>query len=264
MRRLTRVYQIGLIALLSALLLAMIDPTFALVPLTLYVLLYLLAPFLHRLGLFLTVISRGNPGLGAVALTFDDGPDPRTTPALLQLLAHHGVEATFFVIGERVANRHDLIKVILEQGHTIGNHGFHHDAWVAFKGAQHVMDEIEATQKVLAGLGVTPRLFRPPVGITYPAMGRALTKLGMTAVTFNCQAWDRGNRSITHLARRIMSRVKPGDIIMLHDGLPPESGDVDRWLGEVAAIIEGLQKGGIEIRPLAELIGRPVHGKLAA
>ena len=95
MRRLTKVYQIGLIALLSALLLAMIDPTFALVPLTLYVLLYLLAPFLHRLGLFLPVISRGNPGSGAVALTFDDGPDPRTTPALLQLLAHHGVEATF-------------------------------------------------------------------------------------------------------------------------------------------------------------------------
>ncbi len=259
MRRLTKVQKLGLIALLMALLLALIDPTFGLVPLTLFALLYLLAPFVHRLGLFLPVVSRGNPGMGAVALTFDDGPDPRTTPALLQLLAHHGVAATFFVIGERIVNRHDLIKSILDQGHTIGNHGFHHDTWVAFKGGRQVQDEIAATQKVLAGLGVVPRLFRPPVGITYPAMGRALTKLGMTAVTFNCQAWDRGNRSITHLARRILSRVKSGDIIMLHDGLPPESGDVDRWLGEVAAIVDGLQSAGLKIRPLGELIGMPVH-----
>ena len=264
MGRLTKVQKLGLTALLMALLMALVDPAVALVPLTLFLLLLLMAPFVHRLGLFLPVTSRGNRGSGAVALTFDDGPDAATTPALLQLLQRYGVPATFFVIGERASSRPDLVKAILDEGHTVGNHGFHHDTWAAFKGGQRVLDEIVATQKVISKQGVTPRLFRPPVGITYPAMGRALAGLEMDAVTFSCQAWDRGNRSIAHIARRILKRVKPGDIIMLHDSPPPRRDDLDRWLREVAAIVEGLRGMGLKIRPLAELIGRPVHDNLPA
>ena len=238
--------------------LALIDVRLSLVPITLFLLLYLVAPFVHRLGFFLPVISCGRPGKSGVALTFDDGPDPRSTPALLRLLGRHGVEATFFVIGERAAAHPDLIQEVLEHGHTIGNHGYHHDAWAAFKGAQRVLGEITAAQKVLSDLGVTPLIFRPPVGITYPALGKALAKLDMTAVTFSCRAWDRGNRSITFLADRILKRVQPGDIIMLHDCLPAHGGEMRRWLNEVSSVVTGLKEKGLEIRPLAELIGRPV------
>lgn len=259
----SRLHKIGILTLLMAAVLALIDLPLSTIPLAIFLLLFLTAPFMHQLGFFMPVISRGHSNQLAVALTFDDGPDPKSTPALLQLLKRHRVQATFFTIGRQAANHPELIRAILAHGHTIGNHGYHHDALAAFKGTRRVLDEIVATQRVLAECGVTPRVFRPPVGITYPAMGVALTKLKMTAVTFSCRAWDRGNRSITPISRRILNRVQPGDIIMLHDSFPPQQGKLSRWLEEVALILTGIGEKGIVIRPLAELIGRPVDHRPA-
>lgn len=248
----------GLVSVLVTALLATIDLPLATVPIAMWLLLVLIAPFTHQLGFFMPVISRGRSSQGEVALTFDDGPDTRSTPALLQLLERHQVQATFFTVGRQAANHPELIRAILANGHSIGNHGYHHDTLAAFKGDQRVLDEIVATQRVLAELGVTPLVFRPPVGITYPSMGAALAQLNMTAVTFNCRAWDRGNRTVTGISRRILKRVRPGDIIMLHDRFPPLGGETVRWLEEVALILTGLGEKGLVIRPLAELIGRPV------
>ncbi len=258
-----RLHTIGILALLMAAAMVLIDPPLALIPITLFLLLLLTAPFVHQLGFFMPVIYRGPSNQRVVALTFDDGPDPKSTPALLRVLKRHRVQATFFTIGKRVASHPELISEMLAHGHTIGNHGYHHDTLAAFKGERRVLDEIMATQRVLAELGVTPLVFRPPVGITYPAMGAALTKLKMTAVTFNCRAWDRGNRSIAKISHRILKRVKPGDIIMLHDSVFPQGGEPVRWLKEVTLILTGLEEKGLVIRPLAELIGRPVDRRPA-
>lgn len=255
--------KISLLAVLAAAVLALIDLPLATVPLAILLLLFLTAPFVHQLGFFMPVISRGHSSQQAVALTFDDGPDPMGTPALLQLLKRHRVQATFFTVGRQAARHPDLIRAILAHGHTIGNHGYHHDPLAAFKGARRVLDEIVTTQQVLADSGVAPLVFRPPVGITYPAMGAALARLNMTAVTFSCRAWDRGNRSIAHISRRILNRVQPGDIIMLHDRLPPQGAEPARWLDEVAFILTGLGEKGLVVRPLAELIGRPVDRRSA-
>ena len=263
MTGLSRPQKLGLLTVLVATVLALIDPPLAAIPVAMLLLLFLIAPFVHQLGFFMPVISRGQSNQRVVALTFDDGPDPRGTPDLLRLLKRHRVQATFFTVGRQAASHPDLIRAILVHGHTIGNHGYHHDTLAAFKGARRVRDEIVATQRVLADSGVTPLVFRPPVGITYPAMGTALAMLNMTAVTFSCRAWDRGNRSIAHISRRILNRVKPGDIIMLHDRLPPQGAEPARWLYEVALILTGLREKGLVIRPLAELIGRPVDRRLA-
>jgi len=255
---LSRIQKIGLTALLFAGLLATVDLALATVPLALLLLLFLAAPFVHQLGFFIPVISRGPANRQAVALTFDDGPDPETTLALLQLLEKLEVKATFFVVGNRVAAYPKLVEQILAQGHTIGNHGFHHDPMAPFKGAGRALLEIDATQQALAPLGVTPLLFRPPVGITYPAMGRALAQLDLTAVTFSRRAWDRGNRSVKSIARRILHGVRPGDIIMLHDRIPAQRHEVTRWLSEVADVVGGIRQRGLAVIPLAELINRPV------
>jgi peptidoglycan/xylan/chitin deacetylase (PgdA/CDA1 family) len=259
----SRPLKLGLLTVLAAAVLALIDPPLAAIPVSMLLLLFLIAPFVHQLGVFMPVISRGPPNQQAVALTFDDGPDPMGTPALLRLLKRHRVQATFFTVGRQAAAHPDIIRAILAHGHTIGNHGYHHDTLAAFKGARRVGDEIVATQRVLADSGVTPLVFRPPVGITYPAMAAALARLNMTAVTFSCRAWDRGNRSIAHISRRILNRVKPGDIIMLHDRLPPQGAEPARWLDEVDLILTGLNEKGLAIRPLAELIGRPVDRRPA-
>lgn len=259
---LSRIEKIGLIALSAAGLFATIDLTLATVPIAMLLLIFLAAPFVHQLGFFIPVISNGSVDRPAVALTFDDGPDPDTTPALLELLERLDVTATFFVVGRRVATHPALVKQIMAQGHAIGNHGFHHDPLAPFKGAGRAVQEIVATQKALAPLGVAPLIFRPPVGITYPAMGRALAELNMVAVTFSCRAWDRGNRSVSRIARRILRRVRPGDIIMLHDRVPPQRSDTALWLGQVAAVVSGIRERGLTIVPLEELIDRPVDQRI--
>ena len=147
---------------------ALVDLRLALIPAALFLLLCLVAPFLFRFGFYLPIISRGRTGQRVVALTFDDGPDPATTPHLLRLLAAHDVPATFFVVGQRAAAYPELIRAILDGGHTIGNHSFRHDSLVAFRGPEKIAAEILTAQRVLEGLGVTPMVFRPPVGITYP------------------------------------------------------------------------------------------------
>jgi peptidoglycan-N-acetylglucosamine deacetylase len=250
--------KIALAALVCALGMALVDPRLALIPAALFLLLCVVAPFLFRFGFYLPIISRGCTGQRVVALTFDDGPDPATTSHLLRLLAAHGVPATFFVVGQRAAAYPELIRAILDGGHTIGNHSFRHDSLVAFRGPEKIAAEILAAQNVLEGLGVTPMVFRPPVGITYPGLAKVLERLGLAAVTFSCRARDRGNRSIGRLAERILGRARPDDIIMLHDLLPVHRVNLPRWLAEVEAILAGIPRKGLEFRPLSELIGRPV------
>jgi peptidoglycan/xylan/chitin deacetylase (PgdA/CDA1 family) len=220
----------------------------------------LVAPFCYRRGFFLPVIARCKKDSRAVALTFDDGPDPVSTPILLSLLAAHGVQATFFVVGRRVRMYPELVRAIMGAGHTLGNHSFNHDSLLAFKKRQYLYNDIAATQRELGRLGVVPRVFRPPVGITYPGLGAVLKALGLTAVTFSCRARDRGNKSVRHLSRRILRKAAPGDIIMLHD-LAPGPKDLNRWSAEVDAVLTGLNAGSLAVRPLGELIGRPIDNR---
>jgi peptidoglycan/xylan/chitin deacetylase (PgdA/CDA1 family) len=227
------------------------------VPILLFGMVCLAAPFCYRCSFYLPVIARCKTNRDAVALTFDDGPDPVSTPVLLSLLAARGVPATFFVVGRRVRMYPELVRAILDAGHTLGNHSFNHDSLLAFKKRRRLYEDIAATQRELGRLGVEPRVFRPPVGITYPGMGAVLKALGLTAVTFSCRARDYGNKSVRHLSRRILKKAAPGDIIMLHD-LPPRKKDLDRWSAEVDAVLAGLKAASLAVRPLDELIGRPI------
>ena len=250
--------KIGLAGVVWALGMAVIDPRLALIPAALFLLLCLVAPFLFRFSFYLPIISRGCTGQRVVALTFDDGPDPATTPHLLRLLAAHDVPATFFVVGQRAASYPELIRAILDDGHTIGNHSFRHDSFVAFRGAEKIAAEILMAQRVLEDLGVRPMVFRPPVGVTYPGLGKVLERLGLVAVTFSCRALDCGNRSLGRLSERILRRARPDDIIMLHDHMPVGRENLSHWLAEVEAILSGIPRKALMFRPLSELIGRPV------
>jgi peptidoglycan/xylan/chitin deacetylase (PgdA/CDA1 family) len=229
----------------------------AAVPLGAFVLACLAAPFLPAAGFFLTVVSRGRGNRRQVALTFDDGPDPELTPRLLGLLARHRLPATFFVAGAKAEAHPDVIREILQQGHTLGNHSYRHDPLLMLRSRERLVDEICRAQEALARFGIRPLAFRPPVGITNPRLGGVLTALGMDCVTFSCRAGDFGNRLIGGLARRIFAKVHPGAIVLLHDVAPP-SGRSDLWLGQVEEIVTGLAAEGYQIVPLAQLIGRPV------
>ncbi len=248
----------GLGAFQAAAVLAFFDLHLAAVPLALFLMLCLIAPFLPGFGYYLPIVSRGTKERHAVALTFDDGPDTATTRRLLDILTRHGISATFFVTGTRASAHRNLVREILSRGHTIGNHSYSHSPFLMLKSMRRLRQETTGTQSLLAEFGVRPLAFRPPVGITNPRLWRVLLEEGMYCVNFSRRGRDAGNRRIDGLSKKILKRVKPGDIILLHDTAPGHGFDTDHWLREITAIIDGLKERNIGILPLADLIGRPV------
>jgi peptidoglycan/xylan/chitin deacetylase (PgdA/CDA1 family) len=247
----------GCVALFAAALLAWVDPRLAVIPLGVFMVGCMAASFSPTCSFFLPVISRGTCGRKAVALTFDDGPDPLTTPVLLLLLKKYQAAGTFFVTGQRVVRYPQLTRDIIAQGHSVANHSFHHDMWGAFRSTKTMQHEIEVTQRALKTLGIGALAYRPPMGITSPRLRRAMQTEGLFVVNFSCRAWDGGNRRIRNLSRRILNRVRANDILLLHDNLA-EPSLLSQWAGEVDLILKGIPEKGLEILPLADLIGRPV------
>jgi peptidoglycan/xylan/chitin deacetylase (PgdA/CDA1 family) len=248
----------GLLAFAAALILGTVDLRLATVPLTLFLMLCAMAPFFPRAGFFFPVISCGQTAMPVVALTFDDGPDPATTPLLLDLLDKYRITATFFVTGRRARQYPHLIQQIVARGHDVGNHSFDHNNYNMFWQPALLAHEISATQQALAPLGIIPVAFRPPVGITTPAMGKILDRQGLYAVNFSCRAFDRGNRKISQLSRDILSRIKPDDIVLLHDSKPGGNSRIAFWIDQVDQILLGLSKRGLTVISLSSLIHRPV------
>ena len=234
-----------------------LDPVLAAMPLVAFLLFLGVAPFFTSIGFFLPIISRGKRGESGVALTFDDGPDPEVTPRLLDLLGRHGVPATFFVMGEKAAQHPEILQEILSRGHTIGNHSFSHTPFLMLKGLRTLRSEVASAQSALRRSGVVPLAFRPPAGITNGYLWQVLLEQGMYCVNFSCRAVDFGNRRIAQLSEKILRKVSPGHIVALHD-VAPRGETVGRLLGEFDSLIRGMKEKGLEIVPLARLIGREV------
>ena len=248
----------GLLAFCLAIGLAMVDGRLAAIPLAGFVLMCLAAPFFPGFGFFAPIITRGAGGSMTVALTFDDGPDPVTTPLLLDLLDQLAVKATFFVIGEKAAAHPELIARIIHKGHLLGNHSFRHSIGMFFRNVSRVTRDIAATQGVLQKHGIQPLVYRPPVGIVTPRLGPALEKTGLTLINFSNRPLDWGNRRLDNLVGRVLKRLEDGDIVLLHDKRPPDPAHVAVWLKEVADVIKGIEKRGMRVAPLADVIGRPI------
>lgn len=248
----------GLASFLTALLLLFLDARLSVIPLAGFLVLCAIAPFFPRYRFYLPTISRGKSGKKAVALTFDDGPDPVTTPPLLQLLEEHAVAATFFVTGRKASEHPGLVKEILLHGHSIGNHTYAHDHLVLLRSSKLLVKEIQSTQDALGEFGITPLAFRSPAGITSPRLRKVLKETNLYNVTYSCRAIDGGNRWIRNLSRKILKRIRADDIILLHD-IRPKKEDLFRyWLNEIDLILSGIEKKGLAVLPLSVIIGRPV------
>lgn len=250
--------RVGIGSFLIAILLLFFDVRLSVITLAGFILLCLAAPFFPRFGFYLPVISRGTSGKNAVALTFDDGPDPSSTPPLLRLLSKYQVKATFFVNGKKVVQYPELITAILQQGHLIGNHSYSHNNLIFFKRCEDMVREIESTQNVLHDFGIRPLAFRPPVGITSPRLRSALLQSDIYVVNFSCRAFDGGNRWIKNISRNILNSIRPDDIVLLHDIRQHNERLILQWLNEVELILMGLKDKGLSVLPLSEIIGRPV------
>jgi len=175
----------------------------------------------------------------AVALTFDDGPDPASTPALLDLLREARVQAAFFCIGERVAAHPELTARIAREGHLVENHSYHHSHLTNFFGVARLRGELERTQAVIArATGVAPTCFRPPMGLSNPRVFRAARAVGMRVVGWTARGFDTRAVDPERIVKRIVRGLAPGGVILLHDGnIAPERlvSTVEKLLTELAA-----------------------------
>lgn len=152
-----------------------------------------------------------------IALTFDDGPDPEWTPAILEELRKTGTKATFFLIGEKAARYPELVRLIAHEGHSIGNHTFRHAFWGWLR-IEDYREEVSRTGAVLSGiLGYEPKLFRPPRGLLLPSQKRFFTSRGYRIVLWSINSKDWTSRSSASILNNIKRRLGAGDIILLHD-----------------------------------------------
>jgi len=182
---------------------------------------HLLAP-VNRDAAHALDLPRTLPGGRGVALTFDDGPHPEGTPAVLDVLARAGARATFFVIGEQVQRRPELVGRILADGHAVALHGHRHRLQLRLSAAQ-VADDlargIAAVREAHGdGLSEGPRWHRPPYGIYSPAGLRAARAEGLAPLLWS--RWGRDWRKFTtppRIARRATRSIIAGDVILLHD-----------------------------------------------
>ena len=175
-----------------------------------------------QLRLFGPFICRGNATRRCVALTFDDGPDARSTPALLDLLRESRVAATFFCVGERVAAHRELAARIVREGHRLENHSYTHSNTTNFFTVGKLKNELTRAQTVIQeATGVAPQLFRPPMGLSNPRVFRAAHALGLKVVGWTVRSFDTRIASPERIVQRILRQLEPGAIILLHDGNIP-------------------------------------------
>lgn len=204
-----------------------------------------------RLSLFGSFICRGNTLLHQVALTFDDGPDARSTPALLDLLRKERVQAAFFCVGSRVRGERELAARIVNEGHLLENHSFAHSNLTNFFGTSRLLAELDQTQAAIReAAGVTPTFFRPPMGLSNPLVFAAARQRDLRVVGWSARGLDTVTEDPDRVVRRILRRTGPGGILLLHDGGIPS----ERLLLTVRGLLTSLRQGGYEIVRLDKLL----------
>jgi len=198
-------------------------------------------------------IHRGASGRRAVALTFDDGPDPVFTPRILDTLARGGARATFFVVGDRARRHPEILRAIHAGQHEIGNHTYsHRHLWLISPGATRA-EMTRCADVVTAITGHPPRYFRPPWGKFNLEAYRHAARLGEARVLWSLR--PEGWRPVPGpeaVVRAIERRLRPGVVIDLHDGGAP--GAAARTAQALPAVLDLLRAYGYRAVPLGDLL----------
>lgn len=185
-----------------------------------------------RSQIFGPSLVRGPDVNRRIALTFDDGPAPPFTEQILDILLDRNVRATFFVCGANVARHPNVVRRIVAEGHTLGNHTYSHP-YLFFLSAPRIAKEIDLTQDVTERIsGIKAQFFRPPYGGRWFGLMRVLNKRGMKMVMWSqyAQEWRNDSASIV---QETLNRLEPGSVVLLHDGQQAPGGYLERIVRKV-------------------------------
>lgn len=199
-------------------------------------------------GFFLPIICKAITDKKEIAVSFDDGPAANYTPEILQILKTENVKATFFCIGNRIAGNEDIIKQIHNEGHLIGNHSFSHHFWFDMYSAKKMQDDLKMMDAEMERvLGLKPKLFRPPYGVTNPNLKKAIIKGGYTPVGWSVRSMDTVKKDEKKLFNKINAGIKPGAVFLFHD-------TCKITLQVLPDFIKEVKKRGYDIVPLDKLL----------
>ena len=194
-------------------------------------------------GFYLKAECRLKTDEKLLALTFDDGPVCRTTVEICDILDRYGIKAAFFLIGSRIEGNEHILRQLSSSGHLVGNHSTGHiPTFPLFSADKMIADLKLCDDLILKSTGVKPAWFRPPFGITNPAVGKAAKSGKYRVMGWNIRSFDTIKKPDT-VIRRIEKRLKPGAVILLHDDRP-------NTVRILPAIIESALKRGYRfVRP---------------
>lgn len=187
-------------------------------------------------------------GHKVIALTFDDGPHPKTTPAILKVLREKNVKATFFVLGENAKLHPELVVKTVQEGHEIGTHAYTHRYLKDLDQAE-CANELDETEAAISASAPKPHLFRPPGGLYNDTVLEEAEKRGYTTILWSVDPEDWKRPSVEHVVATVMKKARPGGIILLHDGLYPLPTPK-----ALSLIIDRLRAEGYAIVPVSELL----------
>jgi peptidoglycan/xylan/chitin deacetylase (PgdA/CDA1 family) len=193
---------------------------------------------------------------GEVAITIDDGPDPEVTPRVLSILAERRARATFFCIGERVAQFPQIVRECVLQGHAVENHSYRHAHYFSLLTFGALRSELQRAQRAIEQVsGSAPRFFRAPAGLRGPLLDPALQRQGLQLASWTRRGFDTVNGDATRVLDRLSRGLRPGDILLLHDGHAARTASGAPVVLEVLpALLETIERRGLRTVTLRDAI----------
>lgn len=187
-----------------------------------------------------------------VALTFDDGPAPVYTEQILKVLDEHKIQATFFLIGKQIETHPQIARQIIAANHEVGGHSYDWSS-LAFKSRQHVINQLDKMDEAFTQIGITNiALFRAPNGVFLPWQNSILTSRKLQHITADVIAGDWKKLTRDEIRNRVLKKVRPGSIIVLHDG----GGDRTATVEALPQIIDALRAKGYSFLTVSDLLSK--------
>ncbi|WP_373534961.1 polysaccharide deacetylase family protein [Microcoleus sp.] len=197
-------------------------------------------------------INRADTGEKVVALTYDDGPYPPYTNQLLDILDRYQVKATFFEIGRNIEKHPEIVKAIAARGDELANHSYSHKDMM-FKPREYLLSEIEKTDKLLLELGVKQDSisFRPPWGRRFIGLSYLVSQMHKKLIMWDVDSQDyEKTHTVDDIANQVINNVRPGSIVVMHDG----GGDRSKTVAATEIIVKTLQSKGYSFKTVSELL----------
>lgn len=169
-----------------------------------------------------------------ILLTFDDGPHPDYTPAVLDILRKHNHKAIFFCPAKEAEKYPEIVRRIISEGHTIGSHTYQHSWKTIFYSTRRYIEELQHADEVFSRLGVTIKYFRPPLGVVNGTIGKACRAMGYTAMGWSVRSFDTRNEPREKVYKRVIRQLTGGSIVLLHDRMP----DADKLTDKILSYYE--------------------------